>query len=153
MVFIKKDRKSQEIDEEYQRAKHDGVRRLLEVISKGVAYPEDHSVPPARCEYIPRSISDLEGSSEAEITYDEIQDMVSLGLVRESIYRGFVNLLFTYEGRRLHLVETNFDFDRWQSLQHVRKVLCCEKAIPAFCVCRVRTVCSEHGDRCHGSHD
>jgi len=35
----------------------------------------------------------------------------------------------------------------------LRGYRCCAKATQVFCVCRVKTTCPDHGDRCHGSHD
>lgn len=45
---------------------------------------------------------------------------------------------------RVHVVSA---FDPLQGYR------CCPKAGQVFCVCRVKTTCPDHGDRCHGSHD
>lgn len=125
------------------------MKDLLDIIHRGVAYTQDRSIDPARCDFIPRRSADL--VIVAEISYEEIDELISSGKVKEQEYRGFVNLVFTYEGRKEYLVNQNFDFNHWR--EAYKEYMCCEKAIPSPCVCFVCIFCPDHGKRCHGSHD
>jgi len=125
------------------------VNKLLETVSLGVAYKEGRSIGPAKCSYIPREDSDLKRS--AEISFSEIDSFVRQGLCRESVHEGYVNVVLTYDGKKRLLDAKDFDYDKWRRI-HSRNI-CCENAIPTFCVCLVRTMCPTHGDKCHGTHD
>lgn len=127
-------------------------KELIGLISVGIAFPLDLSTPPRVCEYMPYSVEALlELPISSGITYEVIDRLASEGLVKlTNPYNGCCNVIKTYEGQRLFLGE-DWDKGFWQ--KHYQREICCDKAIPAFCVCVVRTMCPDHGDNCHGSHD
>jgi hypothetical protein len=48
-------------------------------------------------------------------------------------------------------VVTRWTDDLWRSRN--RKDLCCDKATPLNCICRLSFSCPDHGHKCIGTHD
>lgn len=121
--------------------------KKLQLIYSGIGVVEDRFAPPTKISYIPRGLEDF--TNKAAITYAELDDLVQEGLVRLSYYKGYGNARLTYTGRKKQLELEGWDRSTWY---HAHEA-CCDKALPTFCVCMFRSICPEHGDKCHGSHD
>lgn len=133
------------------------MTNFFRFLSQGIAFPSDRSELPGKCNYIPRQQGDIKPVDG--LTYAMIDQAVEDGLVRisEDGYRPaeFRNVLWTPKGREAYLLEIGFDLEGWRSRwkNHSKYPLCCLKAVPTFCVCWYRSICSGHGSKCHGSHD
>lgn len=126
---------------------------MLETVENGVAFPATRSRPPSRCPYMAGGPADLR--EPAKVSYEDIDAMIANGYVTQlKPYNGFCNVILTYAGR-LKLLTLNgwmkSNLEGWRKVY--KQWICCDKAIPANCVCMVRTMCPDHGDRCHGTHD
>ena len=129
------------------------LRDELDELSSGVAYPAERRLPPARCGYIPSKDADL--VTPSTLGYEGVCRLISMGYAKEQ-GNDYINLVYTYKGRRKHLELLGFKFDEWLAYwlgEEGGWYICCNKAIPTSCVCTLRTKCQDHGDRCHGSHD
>lgn len=125
---------------------------LLKIIDSGVYYKEGRNsdlVHRGSFAGYPRDDDELNNSPKADITFDQIDDLISIGYVNESHWDGYTAAYLTYDGKHKLLTDIGWKFDNWI----YRSYACCTKAIPRFCVCKVRTQCPDHGERCNGSHD
>lgn len=124
----------------------------LEAVHQGIAFPKDRGLLPGKCGWIPMSRDQfIQKTQPSELDYVSIDQMVTDGVARFTEYNDFVMLIPTYEGRRRLFELTKWDRTQWA--QSYSTYICCEKALPSFCVCIVRTCCPDHGDNCHGTHD
>jgi hypothetical protein len=119
----------------------------FEAIERGIAFPSDRSRPPAICFAMPTSETQFKGL--AVLNYEQIDALITAGDVIEHEYHGFTSVRLSYQGARKLLEATGFDLNKFSQ----RLGNCCDKAIPRPCVCRIKTMCPEHGLKCHGSHD
>ena len=129
------------------------VKVLLAVDRFGVVFPANRSIEPQKCSYIPRNSKDFKGP--AGVSYAEIDAAVADGYLSIGVYEGIGHLYWTYKGRKFYLENASRRTRDW--LHNCRKLykryLCCDKAVPMFCVCTVSTICLDHGRQCHGTHD
>lgn len=123
---------------------------ILQAIDDGVAYPQDRSISPAKCKFLPRSNKDLK--TLANITYADIDRLDKAGLITLAHHDGYTCAVFNYEGRKRYLELNGWKGDEWR--QRFKQYVCCDKAIyGGHCVCVVKVDCLEHGIIHYGSHD
>lgn len=131
-------------------AKNINILSALPIVARGIAFPEDRSINPAVCHYIPRDQGDL--TRPAGVSYQLIDELIKRDLAELSEYNGFVMVLFTFRGRKAYLLDRGDDLVAWR--ERHKEYMCCDgDIIPDACVCLVRTWCEVHGAQCHGSHD
>ena len=120
---------------------------VILIIGRGVGFPVNRSAPPGRCNHIPRILDHLK--ELAGITYEQLDELAEAGLVELTDWGGFGNAIWTYAGLKLSLELGGWKRETWYN----RDRACCNKAVPAYCVCEFRSRCPDHGSQCHGSHD
>ncbi len=128
-------------------------REILQAIENGIAFPTDRSIPPAVCGHVPmKGKVELESKPAAMLSYEKLDGLVAEGLANFTTpFNNCSNVVLTYKGKRALLEHQGFDFAKWTASH--KSTVCCEKAIPVFCVCYLSYTCPDHGGRCHGTHD
>lgn len=121
---------------------------LQSLYRNGAGVTEDRHLPPAQMKYITRNDDDFAANKPA-LSYEVLDQLVAEGLAYFSYHKGYGNCILTYEGRRLQLELEGWNRSQWGYASQV----CCAKAVPTFCVCLFRSLCPDHGNHCHGSHD
>lgn len=112
----------------------------------GLVFPKDRSSGPYKA---PHYVDSVEGLTASNTSFGIIDELVDMGWVEinDHYKHKIAFATLTYMGHRERLKQRDFDFDKFRGRG------CCDKAIPVFCVCRLKTLCPDHGHICRGTHD